>query len=113
MHAAPARNSAAFDAVGAAVSQVPLPAGEGRLRVSVSADSWVEISDADGKELEMDLLRGGSNKDYLGKTPFRILIGRASAVRLSMNGKAVDMTPFITDDIVQMTWPPRQAEKSK
>jgi len=53
----------------------------------------------------MDLLRGGSKKSYQGKMPFRILIGRASAVRLSMNGEAVDMTPFISDDVAQMVWP--------
>jgi len=89
----------------AAVSRGPLPAGESRLQISVSADSWVEISDAGGRELEMDLLRGGSEKSYRGKTPFRILIGRASAVRLSMNGKEVDMSPFSSGDVVQMTWP--------
>ena len=37
--------------------------------------------------------------------PFRILIGRASAARLSINGEAIDMTPFISDDVAQMTWP--------
>lgn len=86
----------------------PLPAGEARLQISVSADSWIEISDADGRELEMDLLRGGSQKHYQGKAPFRILIGRASAVRLSMNGERVDMTPFISDDVAQMRWPEQE-----
>ncbi len=96
----------------AALSRAPLPAGEGRLQISVSADSWVEISDAGGRELEMDLLRGGSQKNYQGKAPFRILIGRASAVKLSLNGEMVDMVPFTHDDVVQMTWPqPLQAGK--
>jgi len=98
----------------AAASKAPLPQGESRLQVSVSADSWIEISDADGRELEMDLLRGGSKKSYQGKMPFRILIGRASAVRLSMNGQPVDMTPFISDDVAQMSWPQQfQAEAGK
>jgi len=98
----------------AAASKAPLPEGEARLQVSVSADSWIEISDADGRELEMDLLRGGSKKSYQGKTPFRILIGRASAVRLSANGEPVDMTPFISDDVAQMNWPQQlQAEAKK
>ncbi len=105
------------DSVGqawAVASKTPLPAGESRLQVSVSADSWIEISDADGTELEMDLLRGGSKKSYQGKMPFRILIGRASAVRLSMNGEPVDMTPFIRDDVAQMRWPQQfQAEAGK
>ena len=59
----------------------------------------------DGRELEMDLLRGGSEKMYQGKPPFRIRLGRSSAVKLYMDGEAVDLTPFTQDDVTQMTWP--------
>lgn len=89
----------------AAISRPAITEGESLLEISVSADSWVEITDADGQELEMDLLRGGSEKDYHGKPPFRLLFGRASAVRLSMDGEAVDLTGFTQDDVVQTTWP--------
>jgi len=88
-----------------ALSKPALPDGESLLQLTVSADSWIEISDASGQELEMDLLRGGSDKSYRGKAPFRILLGRASAVRLSMDGEAVDLTDFTRDDVAQMTWP--------
>ena len=97
----------------AAVSRPLLPAGESRLQISVSADSWVEITDANGQELEMDLLRGGSDKAYHGKPPFRILFGRASAVRLSMDGEPVDLTVYTRDDVAQLTWPQKlQADNS-
>lgn len=95
----------------AALSKPALPDGESLLQIVVSADSWVEISDANGQELEMDLLRGGSERDYHGQPPFRILFGRASAVRLSMDGEAVDLTAFTRDDVVQLSWPQKlQAE---
>ena len=97
----------------AAVSRPALPDGESRLQLSVSADSWVEITDASGQQLEMDLLRGGSDKGYHGKPPFRILLGRASAIRLSVDGKPVDLTGFSSDDVAQLTWPQhRQAENN-
>jgi cytoskeleton protein RodZ len=89
----------------AAVSRPELTDGESRLKLSVSADSWVEIIDADGQELEMDLLRGGNDKSYHGKPPFRILIGRASAVRLSMDGEELDLTAFAREDVAQFSWP--------
>lgn len=89
----------------AAISQPVLPAGQSSLKISVSADSWIEISDADGVELEMDLLRGGSEKSYHGKPPFRILFGRASAIRLSMDGVPVDLSPHTIDDVAQLSWP--------
>jgi len=114
LHDGKARGTDTAGQAWAAASKAPLPEGESRLQVSVSADSWIEISDADGTELEMDLLRGGSKKSYQGKMPFRILIGRASAVRLSMNGETVDMTPFISDDVAQMSWPQKlHAEAGK
>ena len=89
----------------AAVSRPSLPEGQSRLQLIVSADSWVEITDADGQQLEMDLLRGGSEKGYHGKPPFRILLGRASAIRLSVDGEPVDLTGYSADDVAQLTWP--------
>ena len=92
----------------AAVSKPALPAlpeGESRLHVVVSADSWVEITDATGKQLEMDLLRGGSDSSYHGLPPFRILFGRASAVHLTMDGEEVNLSPFTREDVAQLTWP--------
>jgi cytoskeleton protein RodZ len=104
------------DAAGQAqvvVSRQALADGESRLQVSVTADSWVEITDASGQELEMDLLRGGSEKAYQGKPPFRILFGRASAVHLSIDGELLDLTAYTRDDVVQLTWPSKlQADHS-
>ena len=97
----------------AAVSRPVLVDGESRLQLIVSADSWVEITDVNGQELEMDLLRGGSEKDYHGKPPFRFLFGRASAVRLSIDGEQIDLTDFIRDDVAQLSWPQKiQANKT-
>ena len=89
----------------AAVSPPPLPEGESRLHISVSADSWVEITDAKGQQLEMDLLRGGSDKGYQGTPPFRMLFGRASAVHLYVDGEPVDLTAYNRGDVAQLTWP--------
>jgi cytoskeleton protein RodZ len=90
----------------AAITRLPLAEGESRLQISVSADSWVEIVDAAGQELEMDLLRGGSDKDYVGQPPFSILVGRAPAVRLAIDGQDVDLAAYTRNDVAQFTWPP-------
>ena len=89
----------------AAVTRPALPEGDSGILLSVSADSWVEITDAAGQQLEMDLLRGGSEMNYHGKPPFRILLGRASAVRLSIDGEPVDLSAFGANDVAQLTWP--------
>ncbi len=105
LHAKSADGMDTAEQAWAALSKPALPDGESMLQIVVSADSWVEITDANGQELEMDLLRGGSEREYHGQPPFRILFGRASAVRLSMDGEAVDLTAFTRDDVVQLSWP--------
>ena len=98
----------------AALSKPALPEGESLLQVLVSADSWIEITDASGQQLEMDLLRGGSDMAYHGEPPFKILLGRASAVRLTLDGEAVDLAEFTRDDVAQLTWPQKiQTEDSE
>ena len=97
----------------AAVSRMALEEGESRLQISVSADSWIEITDVNGLELEMDLLRGGTEKVYHGKPPFRILLGRAGAIRLSMDGEPVNLTEFTRGDVAQLTWPPEGVDKEQ
>ena len=111
LHADNANGVDAAEQAWAALSQPALPDGESSLRIIVSADSWVEITDASGQELEMDLLRGGSDRAYHGQPPFRILFGRASAVRLSIDDETVDLTAFTRDDVAQLSWPQKlQAE---
>ncbi|MDX1460501.1 MAG: helix-turn-helix domain-containing protein [Xanthomonadales bacterium] len=76
--------------------------GHSTLELTASGDSWVEISDANGQQLEMDLVRGGSSKHYQGKAPFTIQFGRASAISLKLNGEPVDLAPHTDGDVTQM-----------
>ncbi len=82
----------------------PAAASDGHLlTMSSSADTWVEIVDADGSQLEMDLLRAGTSRSYSGTGPFRIMIGRASAVELSMDGRLVDLGPHTRGNVAHLT----------
>lgn len=60
-----------------------------RLELSLSDDSWVEIADASGERLEFDLLRAGAQRRYEGLPPFRLLVGRANAVEIRLDGEIV------------------------
>lgn len=77
-------------------------ARESILGLAASGDSWVEIRDATGKQLEMDLVRGGTSKQYQGVAPFNIQFGRASALQLTHNGAVVDIEAFTRGDVTQM-----------
>ncbi len=86
-----------------APSDTPIPEGHQRILLSASADSWVEILDAPGQYLEMDLIRGGSSREYVGQPPFRILIGRASAVELILEEQPIDLAPHTRGNVARLT----------
>jgi cytoskeleton protein RodZ len=72
------------------------------LALHVNADSWVEITAADGRRLEYDLLRTGHERHYQGQAPFRILLGRASSVELYIAGERVEFEGHDRADVVQI-----------
>lgn len=88
------------------------------LKINTSADTWVEVLDADGQHMEMDLLRAGTSREYSGKPPYRVLLGRASAVEVWLNGQAVDLAPHTRGNVArvtlgsQLTAPAGQPEES-
>jgi len=59
-----------------------------RLRLQFRDDSWVEISDADGRRLFFNLGKRGDIRELQGRAPFTILLGNAPAVGIEYNGKA-------------------------
>jgi cytoskeleton protein RodZ len=76
--------------------------GRHTLALLTSADTWVEIYGADDQQLEMDLVRAGERRSYRDSGPFRIVVGRASAVLLSLDGEAVDLDPHRQGDVASL-----------
>ncbi len=60
------------------------------LDIEVLEDSWLEVYAGDGQRLEYDLLRSGDRRRFEAEPPFRLLLGRASAVALTLDGEPVD-----------------------
>lgn len=55
-----------------------------------SGESWVDISDATGKRLFMDLAKAGSSLAVEGVPPFNVLLGNSPAVQIEYDGAAYD-----------------------
>jgi cytoskeleton protein RodZ len=86
----------------AALAQPPLAAGQHELSLETSADTWVEIYGADGRQLEMDLVRAGNSRSYRDAGPFRVMIGRASAVVVHLDGEVVDIESHAEGDVAKL-----------
>ncbi|HEY3520898.1 MAG TPA: RodZ domain-containing protein [Rhodanobacteraceae bacterium] len=74
----------------------PAPSGSGDhvLGLSVTADSWVEVDDANGKTLESGILRAGDQRNYRSATPLNITIGNADGVQVTSDGKPLSLAPY-------------------
>lgn len=70
----------------------PVPPAGLELRAD-KAESWVQVKDAAGKVLFEGVLKPGSSRQLDGARPFQVVIGRAEAVTLSLDGKPVDLAP--------------------
>ncbi|MGI9272156.1 MAG: RodZ domain-containing protein [Woeseiaceae bacterium] len=63
-----------------------LPDGHIRLAISFNGDCWTEISDADGRQLFVNMGHNGQSVDLSGKAPLSALFGNADNVSLRVDG---------------------------
>lgn len=68
------------------------------LLLSVKADTWTDIRDADGNKLVYDLLRAGEEVTVTGKTPINAFFGNGYGVSVSYQGKDIDLSTSIRAD---------------
>jgi cytoskeleton protein RodZ len=77
-------------------------AGHARLRLSFSADSWVEIHDSQGKRVFAGNGLANSVKNVAGPAPMRVFLGYGSGVQLEVNDRVVAIGPqFFAGDVAR------------
>ena len=80
----------------------PAGTGQARLRLSFSADSWVDVRDAAGHRLFAGNGRANSVKTIAGDAPMKVYIGSASGVQLAVNNHTVAIGPqFVAGDVAR------------
>ncbi len=67
----------------------PPGAGRARLRLSFSADSWVDVHDANGKRAFSGNGLANSVKTITGTAPMHVYLGSANGVALEINDRTV------------------------
>ena len=99
--AALAAGTAASPATGAADGAAPFDAAataaaaKGIMQVKAIGDTWVEVRQADGSSLHNGMVKAGATIELKGNPPYRLVLGNASQVELSYEGRVQDLTPHI------------------
>jgi cytoskeleton protein RodZ len=88
-------------AAAAANAEPSSPAGV--LNFEFGAESWVEIRDASGRMVHRQLNTPGSQVEVTGQPPFDLVVGNAAQVRMTYNGRPIDLEPFIEVTVARFT----------
>jgi cytoskeleton protein RodZ len=72
------------------------------LRVTATADTWVEVADAQGQLLVSRVLREGEQQEYSGAAPYKVRVGNVRGTRLEWRGAAVDLAARATNNVARL-----------
>lgn len=72
------------------ISNLNAQTNSGTLKMELTAESWIEVNDALGKKLYIDLAKPGEKISLTGTLPLSVKLGNARAVSVNFNGKAFD-----------------------
>ncbi len=88
-----------------AAAQPAVAAGSHRLVLRMQEEAWLEVRDGAGTSLVSSLNPAGSERIVRGRPPFQLVIGNASHVELSYDGKPVDLKPHMRGEVARFTLP--------
>lgn len=96
--------TAGAEQAAAAAPAVPEPMAAGSvLHLEFGDKSWTEIKDASGRMLLRQLNPADSRVDVHGQPPFDVVVGNASHVQVTYNGRPIDLQPFIDGTVARFT----------
>jgi cytoskeleton protein RodZ len=87
-------------------SLTPLPAPQPAptsLVLKLNAQSWVQVTGADGRVLESGMLDAGEQREYRADQVEQVVIGNASAAEVRWNGETQDLASFRRANVARFT----------
>lgn len=73
-----------------------------RIEFNFSKQSWVEVRDHADKRLMAQLNAAGSHQTIEGQAPLSLVVGNASEVAITYNGKPVDLAPHTQVNVARL-----------
>jgi cytoskeleton protein RodZ len=84
--------------------QVPVAASAAKsVNLVFSDQTWVSVIDKSGKVVYEKMSNNGDKETVNGTPPFNLVIGNASATKLSFGGKDIDLTAYTKNNVARIT----------
>jgi len=105
-------NAALASSPAPAVAAVPEtePLTSGRVVIDFSDTSWTQVRDARGRLLFRGEMKGGSQRVLEGAAPYELVLGNASQVKVTVDGRPFDITPYIRGNVARLSLDPARIE---
>lgn len=84
----------------------PVVDGTQQIVMSFSGACWVDVRDSERKFKLFGEMPKGSRKVLGGKPPYKLVIGNAKVVKIAVNGKPFDLTPYAKGNVARFTLNP-------
>jgi cytoskeleton protein RodZ len=82
----------------------PAPAaGVHRIVVSCEQECWIELKDGLERQLVSSLNPAGTERVVRGRAPFDLVIGNAQHVRVTYDGRPIDLQPHTRVEVARFT----------
>ncbi|MCW3171181.1 RodZ domain-containing protein [Shewanella subflava] len=81
----------------------PAANGLSVVKMSLSADCWINLVDVDGKVLVDGVKTAGHEVNVSGKAPFKLILGAPQAVSLTFDGNKVDLSEYDNGRVARIT----------
>ncbi|KQV60412.1 hypothetical protein ASC95_02855 [Pelomonas sp. Root1217] len=72
------------------------------LRVTATADTWIEVADAKGQTLLSRVLRAGEQQEFTADAPYKLRIGNVRGTQVEWRGAAVNLAARSKDNIARL-----------
>ena len=79
-----------------------MPKSMAKLEFNASQETWVNVMDANGKEVYSKIIFAGSRESIDVKPPVNVTVGNAGATSMSMNGKDIDLAPHSRNNVAHI-----------
>lgn len=80
----------------------PAVPGQRQLNFRFTADSWIEMRDAQGRVVLSELNRAGSTRSFTAVFPVSLVIGNAKSVTMDIDGTPYDLVPSTKVEVARL-----------
>ncbi len=86
-------------------SPAPAPpvqtASSALLRIAATDETWVEVANGAGAVVAQRVLKAGDVIEYSSSPPYKVILGRAEAARVSVRGQPLDVMPHARNSVAR------------